>query len=167
VSAIQAAFVVALVGVLAAVTALALVVVRAALGGDGAPYPTRRLAARMLRAPEERAELNRYAFYAHRITGVAIFGFLCLHGLDVSAYTVSRSLYDDLHAVYGSAPMRVFECGLLAAILFHTFNGLRILAIDVGDLGAIAAQRLLGGVLVLTAVLGAVGSAVILAPLFG
>ena len=60
--------------------------------------------------------------------------------------------------------MRLFECGLLFAILFHTFNGLRILAIDVGDLGSRASHRLLAGALVLTALLGLSGSAIIMAP---
>lgn len=164
-TAIQAAFVAALAGVLLAVTAVGVVVVRAALRTDGGPYPTRGLALRLLRSPADRAELNRWAFYAHRITGVAIFGFLCLHVLDVAVYTLSRRLFDDLHAVYGSAPMRVFECALLVAILFHTLNGLRLLAVDVADLGTVAAARALAGVLALTAVLGAAGSAVILAPL--
>jgi succinate dehydrogenase / fumarate reductase cytochrome b subunit len=80
----------------------------------------------------------------------------------VGTYTVSRGLYDELHGVYGSLPMRIFESTLLAAILFHTFNGLRILAIDAADLGAVAASRALGGVVALTVVLGAAGSVVIL-----
>jgi len=98
------------------------------------------------------------------VSGVAIFGFLCLHVLDVGVYSLSRSLYDELHTVYGSAPMRVFECGLLFAILFHTFNGLRILAIDFADLGMAPARRLLAGVVATTALLGIAGSVVILAP---
>jgi succinate dehydrogenase / fumarate reductase cytochrome b subunit len=162
VTAIQTVFVVALAAILAAVALFGAVMVRGALRADGGPRPTRALVARMLRTPEERAELNRWAFYLHRFTGVAIFGFLCLHILDVGAYTVSHGLYDDLHRVYGSWPMRIFESALLAAILFHTFNGLRILAIDVADLGAAAARRALGGVVALTVVLGVAGSVVIL-----
>jgi len=164
VSTIQLAFAVALTAVLLGVAAFAAVVGRAAVRSDGGSHPTRRLAARMLRTPEERAELNRWAFYLHRVSGVAIFGFLCLHVLDIGVYSLSRSLYDELHTVYGSAPMRVFECGLLFAILFHTFNGLRILAIDFADLGMAPARRLLAGVVATTALLGIAGSVVILAP---
>lgn len=149
---------------LAAVLAFAAAMARAAARSDGGAYPTRRLAVRLLRSPEDRGELNRWAFYLHRITGVAVFGFLCLHVLDVAVYTLSQARFDDLHEIYGSAPMRVFECGLLLAILFHTFNGLRILAIDVADLGPLAAGRLLSGVLGLTILLGAAGSVAILAP---
>jgi len=160
----QAIFALALAGVVVAVAAFGVVVVRSALRAGDAE-PARGLAGRLLRGPEERAEANRWAFALHRITGVAIFGFLCLHVLDVGVWVLSEPVFDDLHELYASAPLRVFECGLLLALLFHTFNGLRILAIDAADLGAGAARRLLGGVVALTAVLGAAGSAVILAPL--
>jgi succinate dehydrogenase / fumarate reductase cytochrome b subunit len=165
VTAIQWAFVAGMTAVLIAVALFAAVVVRSALRTDGGAHPTPRLAARMLRAPDERAELNRWAFYVHRVTGVAIFAFLALHILDVSVYAWSRSRYDDLHEIYGSAPMRVFECALLLAILFHTFNGLRILAIDLADLGPLGARRLLAVAVLATVALGLAGSAVILAPL--
>lgn len=162
---IQWAFVVGLTAVFAGVGAFGALMVRSALRSDGGPYPTRRLAARLLRDPDERTELNRWAFYLHRITGVAVFGFLALHILDVSVYAWSRSSYDQLHEVYASVPMRVFECALLLAILFHTFNGLRLVAIDLADLGAPAARRLLGMAVALTLAVGLTGSAVILAPI--
>ena len=161
----QAVFALALAGVVAAVAVFGVVVVRSALRVDGGPYPSSGLAGRLLRGPEERAEANRWAFYLHRLTGVAIFAFLCLHVLDVGVWLLSEPLFDELHELYASAPLRVFECGLLVALLFHTLNGLRILAIDAADLGAAAARRLLAGVAAATAVLGAAGSAVILAPL--
>src|SRR3954447_9756905 len=163
-SAIETVFVVLLGGVLVAVGATAVVIVRSAVRIDGGPYPTRAFVTRMLRSPEERTELNRWAWYLHRITGIAVFGFLCLHVLDVGAYTVSHGLYDDLHRVYGSWPMRIFESALLGAILFHTFNGLRILAIDIADLGPVAARRALGWVAGLTVVLTVAGAVVILSP---
>jgi succinate dehydrogenase / fumarate reductase cytochrome b subunit len=161
----QAVFALALAGVVVAVGAFGVVVVRSALRTDGDPRPAGGLAARLLRGPEERAEGNRWAFYLHRLTGVAVFGFLCLHVLDVGVWMLSRPTFDQLHEVYGTAPLRVFECGLLLALLFHTFNGLRVLAIDAADLGARSAGLLLAVVVGLTAVLGAGGSVVILAPL--
>jgi len=163
-SAIQLAFLLALTGTFAAVTWFAVVVVRGAARSDGGAHPSWALVRRLGRSPDERAELNRWAFYLHRLTGMAIFGFLCLHIVDVSAYTVSPSTYDDLHELYGTAPMRLFESSLLFAILFHTLNGLRILAVDVGDLGQVPAQRLLVGVVAVTVLAGAAGTALIMAP---
>ena len=162
----QLLFVLALIGVLVGVTAFgALILVTAARSGGGS-YLTIEFVRRLRRSPAERAEVNRWAFYAHRFTGFAIFAFLCLHIVDVSLYSVSRELYGEVHELYGTAPMRLFECGLLFAILFHAFNGLRLLAVDLADLGLTASRRVLAGVVALTIVLGTAGSAVILAPVF-
>lgn len=161
----QLLFALALTGVLAGVTAFgALILVSAAR--DGGAYLTIELARRLRRSPAERAEFNRWAFYAHRFTGFAIFAFLGLHIVDVGLYAVSRELYGEVHALYGTAPLRLFECGLLFAILFHTFNGLRLLAVDLADLGLAASRRALAVAVALTVLLGVAGSAVILAPVF-
>jgi succinate dehydrogenase / fumarate reductase cytochrome b subunit len=161
----QALFVVALIGILIAVVGFGFVMIySAARSGGGGFYLDPRLLRRLQRSPEERAEFNRWAFYAHRFTGFAIFAFLCLHIVDVSLYAFSPEAFDEVHVLYGWTPMRLFECGLLFAILFHTFNGLRIMAIDVADLGSRASRRLFAGALVLTALLGLSGSAIIMAP---
>ena len=161
----QALFVVALIGLLIAVVGFGFVMIySAARSGGGGFYLDPRLLRRLQRSPEERAEFNRWAFYAHRFTGFAVFAFLCLHIVDISLYAFAPEAFDEVHALYGWTPMRLFECGLLFAILFHTFNGLRIMAIDVADLGSRASRRLFAGALVLTALLGLSGSAIIMAP---
>ena len=91
---------------------------------------------RLGRLPSERSEANRLAFYTHRLSGIAIFAFLALHIIDVSLFAISADLYDDVHELYGTVVMRVFECGLLFALLFHALNGLRLIAIDIWDLGS-------------------------------
>jgi succinate dehydrogenase / fumarate reductase cytochrome b subunit len=69
-----------------------------------------------------------------------------------------------VHELYGTALMRVFECLLLFAILFHTFNGLRLVLLDVAEIRASTAQRLLQLAIGLAAVLGTAASIVILRP---
>jgi succinate dehydrogenase / fumarate reductase, cytochrome b subunit len=109
-------------------------------------------------------DVQRWAFVAHRVTGVAVFAFLLLHVFDVSLFAVSETRFDEVHRLYGSAAMRVFECLLLYAILFHTFNGLRLVALDVAEVGAAMAKRLLHGAVALTLVAGTAASVVILEP---
>ncbi len=162
----QALFVVALAGVLVTVVGFGFVMVSATARSGGGSYLSTRLLRRLQRSPEERAEFNRWAFYAHRFTGFAVFAFLCLHIVDISLYTFAPGAFDEVHVLYGWTSMRIFECGLLFAILFHTFNGLRILAIDFADLGSRASRGLLTGAVVLTVLLGLGGSAVIMAPVF-
>jgi succinate dehydrogenase / fumarate reductase cytochrome b subunit len=109
-------------------------------------------------------DVQRWAFVAHRATGVAVFAFLLLHVFDVALYTLSSSRFDDVHRLYGTAPMRVFECLLLYAILFHTFNGLRLVLLDAAELGATTARRLLQGAVVLAVIAGSGAAIVILRP---
>jgi succinate dehydrogenase / fumarate reductase cytochrome b subunit len=155
----ELAFLAGLLLVLAAIAVFSGVVVRSAVRGgrvNGLGFGGRA----------EHARPGRAAFLTHRLTGFAIFAFLCLHILDVALYGVSRRLYDDVQPVYGSPPLRVFECGLLLAVLFHTGNGLRLLAVDLVPLSVAWTRRLLWLVVALTLAVGAAGSVYILAPLF-
>lgn len=122
--------------------------------------------ARLGRPSVARLELHRWAYYAHRISGMAIFGFLALHLVDVGLVAVDPALYDEVHALYGTPPLRVFEVALLAGILFHAANGLRLLAMDLVDVGARTAERMLWCCLALTIVLTIPAAVIILAPVF-
>lgn len=146
------------------IVAAVVVVVTEARRVDGGARWNREVFRRLGRLPSERSEANRLAFYTHRVTGIGIFAFLALHIVDVSLYGISPKLYDNVHQLYGTPAMRIFECALLFALLFHALNGLRLVAIDVWDLGAQAALRLLSTVSVVTVVLTVAGSAVILRP---
>jgi len=161
----QAVFIGAFSLVLVGVMAMVVLVLREARRLDGGSYLTSSVLRRLGRLPAERSEANRWASYAHRLSGIAIFAFVCMHIVDVSLYAASSSLYDNVHQLYGTAFMRLFECGLLLALLFHAFNGIRLVAIDVWDLGFAQAGRLLNGVVLLTAVLTVTGSMFILQPL--
>jgi succinate dehydrogenase / fumarate reductase cytochrome b subunit len=113
-----------------------------------------------------RSDNHGWAFLAHRVSGVAVFAFLAVHVADVFVYSLSPATFDEIHHVYGSAPMRVFECLLLFAILFHAFYGLRLIALDLTALGAagrVWSLRIVAGAAVIC---GAAGSLVILGPLW-
>jgi succinate dehydrogenase / fumarate reductase cytochrome b subunit len=100
---------------------------------------------------------------AHRVSGFLVFFFLLLHIVDVSTVRWP-TVYDDIHAVYGNVVLRVFEVGLLFALVFHSLNGLRIVAVDFFP-GAVANERrLLTAVVVLTVLMGTPGGFVILRP---
>jgi succinate dehydrogenase / fumarate reductase cytochrome b subunit len=164
VSVAQLVFLAGFAVVLVAVAAFGLLVLVSASRNVGDSAALTEVVRRLGRAPADRLEAGRWAFYAHRIGGVAIFAFLVLHLGDVALYAVSPALYDNVHALYGSPPLRVFESALLLAILFHAFNGLRLLAVDLVDVRPMTAYRLLVATSGLTVVLWLAGSAVILAP---
>jgi succinate dehydrogenase / fumarate reductase cytochrome b subunit len=107
---------------------------------------------------------GQWAFVSHRVTGFLVFMFLLLHIVDVSLVNIDPELYDDVHALYGNVLLRLFECGLLFALLYHSFNGLRIIAVDFFP-GVIKREKQLTGVVTFfTLALGIPGSVVILWP---
>ncbi|GHH86409.1 succinate dehydrogenase, cytochrome b556 subunit [Streptomyces capitiformicae] len=67
---------------------------------------------------------------AHRVTGVLIFFFLFVHVLDTALVRVSPEAYDNVVATYKTPIVALLEYGLVAAILFHALNGLRVIAVD-------------------------------------
>jgi succinate dehydrogenase / fumarate reductase cytochrome b subunit len=158
---LQLVFVTALTTLLVGVVAFTAFTVRAALALRSTAAGGGWLE-RIGRASDR--DSQRWAFVAHRATGVAVFAFLLLHVFDVALFTLSPARFDDVHELYGTAPMRVFECLLLYAILFHTFNGLRLVLLDVAELRALTARRLLQGAVVLSLLAGSAASVLILKP---
>lgn len=160
-SALQTAFAAALSVILVLLTAFTTFTVRSAIVARDSAARTGWVA-RIGRASDRDAQ--RWAFVAHRTTGMAVFAFLLLHIVDVGLYAISPAWFDDVHALYSTAPLRVFECLLLYAILFHALNGLRLIALDLVDMRSATAKRLLTACVVLTLVLGTAAATIILRP---
>lgn len=77
-----------------------------------------------------RGREGMWSWVLHRITGIAIFFFLFAHVLDTALVRVSPEAYDRVIESYKNPVVGLMETGLVAAILFHAFNGLRLIAID-------------------------------------
>ncbi|MBB5119622.1 succinate dehydrogenase / fumarate reductase cytochrome b subunit [Streptomyces eurocidicus] len=90
---------------------------------------------------------------AHRVTGVLIFFFLFVHVLDTALVRVSPEAYDDVVATYKTPVVNVMEYGLVAAILFHALNGLRVIAVDFWSKGARYQKQMLWSVVTIWLVL--------------
>lgn len=83
-----------------------------------------------------RGDLGMWSWVAHRITGVLTFFYLFVHVLDTALVRVSPNAYDTVIDTYKSPIMVLFELGLLAAVLFHAFNGIRVMLVDFWSKGA-------------------------------
>lgn len=77
-----------------------------------------------------RGKVGMWSWVLHRITGVAIFFFLLVHVLDTSLVRLSPEAYNVVVATYKTPLIGLGELGLVAAILYHAFNGLRVILID-------------------------------------
>lgn len=107
---------------------------------------------------------GQWAFIAHRVSGLLVFMFLLLHIVDVSLATIDAELYDEVHALYGNILLRIFECGLLFALLYHSLNGLRVVLVDFFPRAVSNERALFSGVIFLTLAAGIPGSFIILEP---
>ncbi|HEX3394034.1 MAG TPA: succinate dehydrogenase, cytochrome b556 subunit [Acidimicrobiales bacterium] len=110
-----------------------------------------------------RGRTGQWAFVGHRVSGFLVFFFLLLHIVDVSLVRWPAT-YDDVHAVYGNVVLRLFEVGLLFALVFHSLNGLRIVAVDFFPGAVKNERRLLSAVVVMTLLLGIPGAWMIMLP---
>lgn len=111
-----------------------------------------------------RGRSGQWAFVGHRVSGFLVFAFLLLHIVDVALVEIDPALYDDVHDLYGNVVLRLFEIGLLLALLFHSLNGLRIVVVDFFPGMVRQEKRLLAWVLTLTLAAGVPGGVVILWP---
>ena len=71
-----------------------------------------------------------WSWVLQRITGVAVFFFLFVHVLDTALVRVSPNSYDLVIASYKTPIVNLMEVGLVAAVLYHALNGVRIILID-------------------------------------
>ncbi|WP_349827416.1 succinate dehydrogenase, cytochrome b556 subunit [Brevibacterium litoralis] len=96
-----------------------------------------------------RGHEGMWSWVAHRVTGVAIFFFLLVHVLDTALVRVSPEAYNAVIASYKTWFMGIGEIGLVAAIVYHAFNGLRVVAVDFWKGGPKNQKKLFWGAMIL------------------
>ncbi|SDQ12000.1 succinate dehydrogenase, cytochrome b556 subunit [Quadrisphaera sp. DSM 44207] len=77
-----------------------------------------------------RGREGMWSWVGHRITGVLIFVFLLVHVLDTALVRVSPEAYNAIMASYKNPVVGLGEAGLVAAVLFHALNGVRVVLVD-------------------------------------
>lgn len=96
-----------------------------------------------------RGHEGMWSWVAHRVTGVGIFFFLLVHVLDTSLVRVSPEAYNAVIGTYKTPFMAIGEIILVAAIVYHAFNGLRIILVDFWKGGPANQRKLMWGVIIL------------------
>jgi len=90
-----------------------------------------------------------WSWVAHRVTGVLIFFFLFAHVMDTALVRVSPEAYNQVIGTYKNPIVGLGEAGLVAAVIFHAFNGVRIILVDFWAKGTRYQRQMLWGVLAL------------------
>ncbi|MDO3403506.1 succinate dehydrogenase, cytochrome b556 subunit [Mycolicibacterium neoaurum] len=77
-----------------------------------------------------RGDPGMWSWVLHRITGATIFFFLLVHVLDTALVRVSPEAYNSIIETYKTPIIGLMEIGLVAAVLYHALNGVRVILID-------------------------------------
>ena len=77
-----------------------------------------------------RGGVGQWSWAFHRITGILVLAFLFGHIVDTFALGFGPELYDETIALYQQWWFKPIEVALIAAVLFHALNGLRIILFD-------------------------------------
>lgn len=105
---------------------------------------------------------GQYSWLLHRITGLAIILFLFAHVVDTAVVGWGPEAYNRVASVYGNPFVRLLELGLVAAVLYHSLNGVKIMLIDffpsltrhIRSLGIATAVLFVGSMIPITLIIG-------------
>jgi succinate dehydrogenase / fumarate reductase cytochrome b subunit len=73
-----------------------------------------------------------WAFWLHRLTGLAIIFYLLMHILVIGSVVGGKENFDAAMKFLKAPIFILLEMGLLATIIIHGLNGIRIVLFDVG-----------------------------------
>ncbi len=77
-----------------------------------------------------RGDPGMWSWVLHRISGATIFFFLFVHVVDTALVRVSPQAYNSVVEWYKTPIVGLMEAGLVAAVLYHALNGIRVILID-------------------------------------
>ena len=77
-----------------------------------------------------RGRSGHWSWVAHRLSGLAILSFLIIHVWDTANATFAPDVYRWSIELFKHPLFGVGEIGLMAAVLYHAFNGIRISLLD-------------------------------------
>lgn len=77
-----------------------------------------------------RGDPGMWSWVLHRISGATIFFFLFVHVVDTALVRVSPQAYNEVVGTYKTPIVGLMEAGLVAAVLYHALNGIRVILID-------------------------------------
>jgi succinate dehydrogenase / fumarate reductase, cytochrome b subunit len=107
-----------------------------------------------------------WAWILHRGSGLAVLGFLFLHVVDTSLVMFGPNAYNTMARIYESTLFRPLEVLLMFLVIYHSFNGLRVIVVDFWARGPRYQALLSRGVWAITLALFLPSAYLMLSPLF-
>lgn len=70
------------------------------------------------------------AWMGHRLSGIGVIVFLFAHVVETATVALGPGVYDFTQGLYHNLPVRLGEVLLMAAVVYHSLNGLRVIVMD-------------------------------------
>jgi succinate dehydrogenase / fumarate reductase, cytochrome b subunit len=70
--------------------------------------------------------LGAYMFVGHRLTALALTFYLYVHLITLGSALSGREDFDSAMALMSNPTIRTLELALVALVVFHTLNGVRL-----------------------------------------
>lgn len=70
------------------------------------------------------------AWLGHRLSGIGVLVYLFLHIVENATLAFGPEVYDFTQTLFRNLPVRLGEILLMAALVYHSLNGLRVIVMD-------------------------------------
>jgi succinate dehydrogenase / fumarate reductase cytochrome b subunit len=70
------------------------------------------------------------AWLGHRLSGVGVLIYLFMHIVENATLSFGAEVYDWTQTLFRNLPVRLGEIVLMAALVYHSLNGLRVVLMD-------------------------------------
>jgi succinate dehydrogenase / fumarate reductase, cytochrome b subunit len=97
-----------------------------------------------------RGPSGMWSWLFHRVTGLGVLLFLLVHIVDITLIGFGKDVYNAGIAIFSLPALRIVSLALIASVLYHSFNGLRIIIVDFWPGGHKYQRPMFIGALVLT-----------------
>lgn len=79
---------------------------------------------------EYRVSWAQLAWFGHRASGLGVLLYLFMHIVETSTVLFGPDVYNAAVGIFKNLPARLLEVVLMAALVYHALNGLRVIAMD-------------------------------------
>jgi succinate dehydrogenase / fumarate reductase cytochrome b subunit len=100
-----------------------------------------------------KGQSGMWSWLLHRVTGLGLLLFLFIHIVDISLLSFGPTVYNNGIRLFDLLIVRLLSLALAAAVLYHAFNGVRIILIDFWNKGVRYQRSMFVVVLVVTIIL--------------
>ncbi|QBD79698.1 succinate dehydrogenase, cytochrome b556 subunit [Ktedonosporobacter rubrisoli] len=100
-----------------------------------------------------KGQSGMWSWLFHRVSGLGILLFLFIHIVDISLLGFGSEVYNEGISLFDSVVVRLLSLSIIVAVLFHAFNGVRIMLIDFWRKGVYYQKVMFAIVMVVTIVI--------------